>query len=293
MSSRHRERDHNSSRHDRDHGSRSHHDRDHSRDDRESSRRKRKEDRDSEHSSRKKRRGEEVNEEEQKTETSTTQVVQQSAVSAEQIKAMMTKAKAQITQFKSSTVARADPAANNRAADLQARIQQSWTAPHMANLLNSVKLPPSSANGAPSAKPTPLILDDFGRTVDATTGEVVEMKSAYVPTLKANIRAKMREQFKTAIEKPPEEIGDSKYFDNRVSMSGPSRPRRGFKFHEKGKFEQQAAKLRTKSEISLAAKKTGIASAAKLASILPKRELKEGEVPEVEWWDSFVMSIDK
>jgi len=26
----------------------------------------------------------------------------------------------------------------------------------------------------------------------------------------------MREQFKTAIEKPPEEIGDSKYFDNRV-----------------------------------------------------------------------------
>ncbi|KAF6021157.1 PRPF3 [Bugula neritina] len=110
----------------------------------------------------------------------------------------------------------------------------------------------------------------------------------------------MREQFKTAIEKPPEEIGDSKYFDNRVSMSGPSRPRRGFKFHEKGKFEQQAAKLRTKaqlerlqSEISLAAKKTGIASAAKLASILPKRELKEGEVPEVEWWDSFVMSIDK
>jgi len=32
--------------------------------------------------------------------------VQQSAVSAEQIKAMMTKAKAQITQFKSSTVVR-------------------------------------------------------------------------------------------------------------------------------------------------------------------------------------------
>jgi len=31
----------------------------------------------------------------------------------------------------------------------------------------------------------------------------------------------MREQFKTAIEKPPEEIGDSKYFDNRVRYVSP------------------------------------------------------------------------
>ena len=35
-------------------------------------------------------------------------------------------------------------------------------------------------------RPTPLILDEFGRTVDASTGEVVEMKSAYVPTLKVS-----------------------------------------------------------------------------------------------------------
>lgn len=50
---------------------------------------------------------------------------------------------------------------------------------------------------------------------------------------------------------------------------------------------------RLQNEISFAAKRTGIASAAKLASILPKKEPREGEVPEVEWWDMYVMSTEK
>ena len=57
-------------------------------------------------------------------------------------------------------------------------------------------------------------------------------------------------------------------------------------------FLFQAQLERLQNEISFAAKKTGIASAAKLASILPKKELADGEVPTVEWWDSFIMSTE-
>ena len=54
----------------------------------------------------------------------------------------------------------------------------------------------------------------------------------------------------------------------------------------------QAQLEHLQQEISQAAKKTGIASAAKLASILPRRgvEVKEGETPEIEWWDAYVTS---
>jgi len=52
----------------------------------------------------------------------------------------------------------------------------------------------------------------------------------------------------------------------------------------------QAQLERLQQDISLATKKTGIASAAKLASILPKKETREGEVPEVEWWDAYIMA---
>lgn len=90
-----------------------------------------------------------------------------------------------------------------------------------------------------------------------------------------------------------------KYFDPRVGARQAQRPKRGFKFHEQGKFEAVASRLRAKAqleilqtEIAQAAKKTGIASAAKLATIAPKKELREGEIPEVEWWDSFLLPMD-
>ncbi len=61
------------------------------------------------------------------------------------------------------------------------------------------------------------------------------------------------------------------------SVKSATRPRRQFAFHEKGEFEQLANRQRAKakldrlqSEISQAAKKTGISSAVKLAMVAPK-----------------------
>ena len=101
----------------------------------------------------------------------------------------------------------------------------------------------------PQSKPTPLILDEQGRTIDATTGEAVQL-SHHTPTLKANIRAKKREQFKQQLhEKPPEEITETGFFDQRVAIKPAGRQARRFTFHEKGKFEQQAARLRTQVSV--------------------------------------------
>ncbi len=74
-----------------------------------------------------------------------------------------------------------------------------------------------------------------------------------------------------------------------------NRQRRQFKFIEPGKFVKQAQRLRTKAQLQLlqdsvaaAAKRTGIASAAKLAAIQPKRVVDEAEVPAIEWWDAYL-----
>lgn len=159
----------------------------------------------------------------------------------------------------------------------------------------SDKLAEPQLKGIPTSQPTPLILDSEGRTIDAKTGQAITL-THHAPTLKANIRAKRREQFKGLIDAPPEEISGTRYFDPRVSTQAAQRPKRGFRFYEKGKFEQLAQRLRTKaqldrlqSEISQAAKKTGIASAARLATITPKKEMVEGEVPDMEWWDAFLL----
>lgn len=146
-------------------------------------------------------------------------------------------------------------------------------------------------------KPAPLILDSEGRTLDMTGKEV--HLTHHMPTLKANIRAQKRAQFKMSQEKVMEELYEQKFYDPRVSAKTFQRPRKSFKFHDKGKFEQLAQRLRTKAqleklqeEIAQAAKKTGISSATKLALIVPRKEYKEGEVPEVEWWDSYILQSD-
>ncbi|XP_069505826.1 U4/U6 small nuclear ribonucleoprotein Prp3 isoform X2 [Ambystoma mexicanum] len=145
------------------------------------------------------------------------------------------------------------------------------------------------------SKPTPLILDDQGRTVDAT-GKEIELTHR-MPTLKANIRAVKREQFKQQLkEKPSDDLESNTYFDPRVTIAPAQRQKRTFKFHDKGKFEKIAQRLRTKTqleklqaEISQAAKRTGIHTSTKLALIAPKKELKEGDIPEIEWWDSYII----
>lgn len=51
----------------------------------------------------------------------------------------------------------------------------------------------------------------------------------------------------------------------------------------------QAQLERLQMEIAQAAKKTGIQASTKLALIAPKKELGEGDVPSIEWWDSFIL----
>ncbi|XP_071387690.1 U4/U6 small nuclear ribonucleoprotein Prp3 [Centroberyx affinis] len=197
-----------------------------------------------------------------------------------------------------------------KAAELQARIQSQLamkpgilgalgnTGPNnlvaLANL-HAMGIAPPKVEIKEVNKPTPLILDEMGRTVDAS-GKEVELTHR-MPTLKANIRAVKREQFRQQLkEKPGEDLESTSYFDHRVSIMPAQRPRKSFKFHEQGRFEKIAQRIRTKAqleklqtEIAQAAKKTGIQASTKLALIAPKKELGEGEVPSIEWWDSYIL----
>ena len=195
-----------------------------------------------------------------------------------------------------------------KAAALQQRIQARLAAkpdllPRLAatglntQLLNAQAAKPSEKE---QTAPTPLILDEMGRTVDSS-GHVLQMPSR-VPTLKANIRAKKREEFQQKLqEKPTPELtsATSVYYDTRVKQESASRSRRSFKFHEKGRFVQIAQKIRTKSqlqklqsEIARAAKRTGIQQASKLALIAPRTgaDTMLDSIPEMEWWDEYIVN---
>lgn len=146
-------------------------------------------------------------------------------------------------------------------------------------------------------RPKPLILDESGRTIDITGKEV--HLTQVVPTLKANIRAKKREEFKAQMQdaKGPEDYQETHFFDNRIGVKPSIRGKRALKFHEPGKFMQIAERIRMKAqleklqnEISQIARKTGISSATKLALIAPKTEAMSEDVPNVEWWDSVILS---
>lgn len=162
----------------------------------------------------------------------------------------------------------------------------------IGNKLSALALPNI---GIPD-KPTPLILDESGRTVDITGKEV--QLTQVVPTLKANIRAKKREEFKAQLqESKPEEIQDTGFFDPRIGMKSSVRVKRALKFNDPGKFQQLAHKIRMKAqleklqnEISQIARKTGISSATKLALIAPKTEALNEDVPNLEWWDSVILN---
>ncbi len=145
-------------------------------------------------------------------------------------------------------------------------------------------------------KPAPLILDSEGRTIDVTGKEV---QLTYVaPTLKANIRARKREVLfsQQLQDKSSEESAESKFFDPRIPTKTSIRTKRSLKFHEPGKFQQMAERMRMKAqleklqnEISQIARKTGISSAAKLAQLAPKGEDEVEEIPDIEWWDSVII----
>lgn len=150
-----------------------------------------------------------------------------------------------------------------------------------------------------SERPKPLILDSEGRTVDKSGREVNIPTLA--PTLKANIRAKKREVFNKA-QLNDRQIDDSQettFFDDRINLKAPVRTKRALRFHEPGKFQQMAEKMRMKkqleklqNEISQIARRTGISSATKLALIAPKQDNYSDDVPHMEWWDSVILADD-
>ncbi|XP_060523896.1 U4/U6 small nuclear ribonucleoprotein Prp3 [Cylas formicarius] len=142
-------------------------------------------------------------------------------------------------------------------------------------------------------KPQPLILDEEGRTIDKT-GKAVQLTHV-APTLKANLRALKREQYKEKGDKKEEDNSETKFIDPRIGVKPAIRNRRALRFHEPGKFQQLAERIRMKTqleklqnEISEIAKKTGISSATKLALIAKSEGVIE-DVPQMEWWDSVIL----
>ncbi|KAL0808334.1 hypothetical protein ABMA28_012820 [Loxostege sticticalis] len=117
-------------------------------------------------------------------------------------------------------------------AELQARIQR--------------KLAGGALASTGGAGPAPLILDREGRTIDIS-GKRVQLTHV-APTLKANIRAKRREEFRAQLSAPtPDPRGESgAWQDPRVPTKPAVRAKRALRFHEPGKFRQLAERLRMK-----------------------------------------------
>lgn len=61
-----------------------------------------------------------------------------------------------------------------------------------------------------------------------------------------------REQFRQQLkEKPADELESTSYFDPRVLLVPSQRAKKGFRFHEQGRFEKIAQRIRTKVGFSL------------------------------------------
>ncbi|KAF7261469.1 hypothetical protein EG68_01179 [Paragonimus skrjabini miyazakii] len=181
-----------------------------------------------------------------------------------------------------------------RAAQLQAQIAARLNSGILSSYI-------SSETDSRKSKEVPnVIFDEEGKTIDATTGEEIQL-THYTPTLKANLRARRAQQFKEVLQtnaqkKPQKNLTASPYFDPRLSLKAARRPRKQLTFYEPGKFIQLAQRIRTKYQlqqlqesVAQAVKRTGIASAAKLSTIQPKRAVDETEVPELEWWDVYIL----
>ncbi|KAL4714838.1 hypothetical protein ACJJTC_002697 [Scirpophaga incertulas] len=172
-------------------------------------------------------------------------------------------------------------------AELQARIQR--------KLAGGALAAGAFSSGIGSVGPAPLILDREGRTVD-TAGKRVQLTHV-APTLKANIRAKRREEFRAQLATPSTDAREvtGPWVDPRLVAKPAARTKRALRFHEPGKFRQLAERLRMKAqleklqnEISQIARKTGISSATKLA-LLASDAPDSDRVPDIEWWDSVIL----
>ena len=187
-------------------------------------------------------------------------------------------------------------------AALQARIQGSLeknigpVIPQQAlNQANQKQGPQDMMSALVSDRPTALILDDKGRTVDAS-GQQINL-TQHVPTLKANLRAKRNDEQRIEDGKTAKVQADEfKYFDGRVNLKGSQRPKRTtFNFVEPGTFQREGQRVRMKAQleklqasISTKARQTGITSATQLAKLVPKGDTKSA-TPDVEWWDALIL----
>lgn len=176
-------------------------------------------------------------------------------------------------------------------ADLQAQI-----AARLKNVGIPAVAPQVPAGPLAGVQPKSLILNDEGRTVDATGQEI--SLGHHVPTLKANMRGKDPEKEKAVSVKPSvAEPTVSKHFDPRVAAKPSQRTKRsGFQFNEPGKYIKEGARMRMKAQlerlqadISTIARKTGIQSATQLAKLVPKGDEKGTRCPDVEWWDNLIL----
>lgn len=239
------------------------------------------------------------------------------ALSSSEIAQMMARVQRQIAEKKRSIQTEAASATDNsnekqmdssessidskaRIAQLRAQIQARFS-----NSMGAIKSNDDANNDRTglnhnkTMRPTPLILNAEGRTVDQTGKEVQLIQR--MPTLKANIRAQKKEQFIKVNHEKQSSLSstEQKFIDTRLESKAPVRARKTFRFHDKGTFESIGNKIRTKAQLELLqkdiaqkAKRTGISAAARLAllnSIVPKKQAKEDEIPSVEWWDSFIM----
>ena len=228
--------------------------------------------------------------------------------------------KSEVVETKPSPLNTEDSAGTEkakRAADLQARIQERFNAnPSIAAALQKFQshaaVAQSQSQGVHMDNVKPkgkIIVDAQGRTIDAATGEVIELQH-HVPTLKANIRAQKRQHLQTVMaetekqvkQEVKEEASTSSFFDPRVAALPKRTTKRGklLKFHEQGKFVKQANTLRLKrqleklqSEIAQSARKTGITAVAKLAIAQPRIDATTAatpdQVPALEWWDATIL----
>ncbi|XP_023346110.1 U4/U6 small nuclear ribonucleoprotein Prp3 [Eurytemora carolleeae] len=199
-----------------------------------------------------------------------------------QIQEMLKKTQQMIEERKKKLNVKVETSKSAQIAALQASI---------AAKLNKVVIPKVEL----PSKPVPLIIDDSGRTVDSTGQQI--LLSAHVPSLKANLRAQEKkvEYVKQERVEPKPEPEESSFQDPRIGQRGAMRYKRVMEFHEAGKFQAEAQRMRMKaqleklqSEISSIARKTGISSATQLAKLVPKGTMSEKE-PDIEWWDQLVL----
>lgn len=130
---------------------------------------------------------------------------------------------------------RGDADKARKIAQLQAQIKSKISSGILGNVIQ-IPIQPN--------KPTPLILDEDGRTIDKS-GKAVQL-THITPTLKANMRAMRREQFKGSSSDKHEDSSETRFIDPRIGVKPPIRNKRALRFHEPGKFLQLAERLRMK-----------------------------------------------